>query len=164
MTSSNEVLSARGLGLLVGLVILAAFVGGATGAIVALRVNTPSSQPDESVSSHLDAIRPLFDAEWPRVESTEGARSSEDLFIGLYNAQTPLEYEWVSLAGRIRVDGIDFVRDEVENWRERYAEWVEEAGQALRDLSSSDPHYRSVETVHFRGGRILEHVDAILSL
>ena len=164
MSSTNKFLSARSLGLLVGLVILASFVGGATGAVVAMRINEPSSQSPKDVSWHLDAIRPLFDAEWPRVESSAGEGSSEDLSTDLYNAQTPLEYEWVSLAGRIRVDGIDFVRDEVENWRERYAEWVEEAGQALRDLSSSDPHYRSVETVHFRGGRILEHVDAILSL
>ena len=164
MTSSNEILSTRGLGLLVGLVILAAFVGGATGAIVALRVNEPSSLSPKDVSWHLDAIWTLFDAEWPRVESSASEGSSEDLSTDLYNAQTPLEYEWVSLAGRIRVDGIDFVRDEVEHWRDRYAEWVEQAGQALRDLTSSDPYYRSVETVHFRGVRILEHVEAILSL
>ena len=88
--------------------------------IVALRVNgLPLHSPMKISPRILMRSDQLFDAEWPRVESTEGARSSEDLFISLYNAQTHLEYEWVSLAGRIRVDGIDFVRDEVENWRDK---------------------------------------------
>ena len=72
MSSTSKFLSARSLGLLVGLVILASFVGGATGAVVAMRINEPSSQSPKDVSWHLDAIRPLFDAEWPRVESSAG--------------------------------------------------------------------------------------------
>lgn len=152
MTSSNKILSAR----ILGLIILAAFVGGVAGAIVAMCISFPSWQTPQSTSDHLEVIGSMFGAEWPRVEYAKG------WYTDLYNAQDPLEYEWWSLATSVRIDGIDFVRDEVMDWRERYADWVEEAGQAFGDLSSTDPHYRSVETVHFRGVRILEHVDAIL--
>ena len=115
-----------------------------------------STEPTQGVSWHLDAIRPLFRTEWPRVENPE------DWYTQLYNAQDSLEYEWIDLAERIDVDGVDLVRDEVENWRVRYVCWVEDAEETLRGLLSSDPHYHGVETVHSRGARILEHVDAIL--
>ena len=159
----------RGLWQVLAIVVLAAAVGGAVGALVAVSLTTdaesgpdslpsqaaPAVQPTPTVLKHLEAIGLLFSAEWPRVDH------GEDWRIALYNAQTPLEMEWGELSGRIYVDGIGIMRTNVEDWRKRFVEWIEDAEEALRKHPSSDSH-DSVKAVHSRGVRILGYVDAIL--
>lgn len=147
----------RGLLQVVGIVVLAASVGGAVGAIVATEwgEGSPATEPTPT-TDHLASIRQLFAADWPRVEDPE------DWYDSLYNAQTLLEYEWSELSERIYVDGSNLVRARVEGWRSRYADWVEAAGERLSELEVSDPHYESVEAVHDCGQRILRHVKSIL--
>ena len=140
-----------------GVVVLAASVGAAVGVIVATRWGEGAPASDSiPTATHLAYIRQLFDADWPYVQT------SEDWYTNLYNAQTPLEKEWRELGRRISVDGIGLVRARVEDWRGRYADWVEDAGARLSELEVSDPHYESLEAVHDRGERILKHVEATL--
>ena len=147
----------RALLQVVGIVVLAASVGAAVGAIVATRWGEGSPAPEPTpTTTHLAYIRQLFNADWPHVQA------SEDWYTSLYNAQTPLEDEWSELSRRISVDGIGLVRARVEGWRGRYADWVEDASERLSGLEVSDPHYESIEAVHDRGQRILRHVEAIL--
>ena len=152
--------SGRKLWQLAGLVVLAAAVGAAVGALVATSISDGSShsKPDLSVAERVEAINGLFGAEWPRVDYPE------DWYNAIYNTQTPLEGEWFErLSERIRIDGVDIGRSKIEDWREQYAAWVEETGDVLRELPLSDPHYDSTEAVHSRGLRILAHVDVLLS-
>ena len=143
---------------LVGIIVLAASVGAVVGALVAMNWVTACSpsEPIPKTIDHLEAISTLFGAEWPYVGYPEGWYDS------LYNAQTPLESEWFRLSDRVHIDGIDLVRTKVEDWRERYADWVEDAGERLTQLQPSDPHYEAVEAVHARGQRIVRHVESIL--
>ncbi len=148
----------RGLWQVVAIVVLAAAVGGATGALLTVSLasdeesnrDSSSSQtapvfgPTPNVRDHLEAIGMLFSASWPHVDY------SEDWRIHLYNAQPPLLAEWSELGGRIYVDGIEMMRTRVEHWRERYAEWVDEAEESLQEHPPSDSH-ESVKAAHSRG-------------
>jgi hypothetical protein len=142
---------------LAGTIVLSASVGAVVGALVALNWgdSPPPSRPLPRTAEHLEAISMLSRAEWPRVEY------SGEWYNSLYNTQTALEYEWSDLSDRIHADGIDLVRTKVEDWRVRYADWVEEVDERLSRLERSDPHYESVEAIHARGQRVLRHVDAI---
>ena len=154
---------AKGLWPVAGIVVLAAVVGGSVGAFIAATIVTTntspgssSSLPAQGVAERLEAINTLFGADWPHVNDNEEWRTY------LYNAQTPIEGEWVNgLSGRIHIDGVDMMRTRVEDWRERFEAWVDEAGELLREHPPSNSH-DSVEAVHSRGLRILEHVDALL--
>ena len=160
---------ARGLWQVIAIALLAAAVGGAVGALVAVSLVTddessrdssstqtvPTLGQHPSVLEHLEAIGILFNADWPRVDY------SEDWRIALYNSQSDLESEWFNLSGRIYIDGIEMMRTNVEDWRKRFVEWIEDAEEALRKHPSSDSH-DSVKAVHSRGVRILGYVDAIL--
>ena len=158
-----------------GIVVLAATVGGAVGALVAAGIflKTTStgtslvgegrnsevasaSQYAPTVRDHLTEINTLFAAEWPHVDNSEEWR------IYLYNAQTPLEGEWSGLSERIHIDGVDMVRARVENWRMKYAAWIDETAELLREHPPSDSH-ESVKAAHARGLRILNHVEALLA-
>ncbi len=118
--------------------------------------------PEEGALSRverLDAIATLFRASWPYV-AYPGSWADD-----LYNSHEELEREWwgSDLHGHISLDELHVVRGRVEDWRDRYQEWVEGAAARLSGLSESDPHYEMVQAVHSRGARILAHVDAILS-
>ena len=150
--------SRRSLLQLLGVIILAAAVGAATGSLVTIIVNDgPSTpQPVLSVDQRVEAINTLLRADWPYVSGADGWHNL------LYNNSTPLEYEWDRLGERIQIDGVDLLRVQLEGWSEQYEDWVEEAGDVLRELPPSDRHYESVEAVYSRGRRILAHVDALL--
>ena len=133
-----------------------AFVGALAAAGVVAGLNA-LGEDSLTAEERLQAIEETFVREWPRFES------GGDWLEGLYNSHEELEREFTyELSGLIEERGIDFARDRVEDWRRRYARWVEWVSELLGDLSAFSGNYESVETVHFRGKLVLEHIDALL--
>ena len=140
-------------------VALSAAVGAFVGALAAVGVAGLLNALDEdslTVEDRLRAIEMTFDREWPRVEDYE------DWYVALYNSHEELELEFTGLSELIQERGIDFARDKVEDWRRRYALWVERVGERLTSLSVFSDLHEGVETIHFRGNHVLGHIDAIL--
>ena len=142
-------------------VALAAAVGAFVGALAAVGVAgllNALAEDSLTVEARLQAIEKTFDREWPRVESYE----DRDRYAALYNSHEELEIEFPELSELIQERGIDFARGKVEDWRRRYALWVERVGEWLSGLSVFGELYEGVETIHFRGNHVLEHINAIL--
>ena len=144
---------------------MSAAIGALVGALVASGVSDlvssssdASAQGSLTVDDRLQGIGRTFTREWPRVEYSDG------WYGDLYNSHDELEREFgYELWGLIDERGVDFARGKIENWRQRYAHWVEQVSARLRELSASDVHYEAVETIHFRGNLVLKHVDAMLT-
>ena len=82
----------------------------------------------------------------------------------MYNSHEELESEFNrELWELIEERGIDFARNKVEDWHRRYELWVGEVRETLQELPTTDGDYEGVETILFRGNRVLDHVDAMLS-
>ena len=148
-------MNSRGVILIAGVSALSAAIGALAAIIITDRLGS-SNEPGQgslTVTEHLQEIRTIFDREWP-------IRGGYD---NMYNSHEELEQEFNrELYGLVEERGIDFARNKVEDWRSRYALWVGWVREALQELSATDGDYEGVETILFRGNRVLDHVDAML--